>query len=292
MSEHFTSSDRSTKGLRRHSREVKGITRRIFDEFDGSSTSIEVKIDQVRQTGGQEIQHDSHTTMQDMDQQVIQPLSKLQQANPAQPSVMTLMVGDRDEEARPASPSLSSASMEEDNDAAIILQLQKDILDAINAESRSRLASVLEKADPSLCLQALLSFAHPNRDLKYHHDPEVQHDADELLGRSVANLNALHIACFLGEEELACDLLDYVARVTKAMGARKVLYEFLGRVWGGGNTALHLASFCGMAALVRRLLELGANMNKRNERKYKAVDCADDDATRKLFLDMMQGTGE
>ncbi|KAI8615986.1 hypothetical protein BC830DRAFT_1063856, partial [Chytriomyces sp. MP71] len=57
----------------------------------------------------------------------------------------------------------------------------------------------------------------------------------------------------------------------------------MGRVWGDGNTILHLASFLGMSELVKRLLELGANPNKRNGRMYKPVDCADTDETRRMF---------
>ncbi|ORY51480.1 ankyrin [Rhizoclosmatium globosum] len=57
----------------------------------------------------------------------------------------------------------------------------------------------------------------------------------------------------------------------------------MGRVWGDGNTVLHLASFLGMSDLVKRLLELGANPNKKNGRLYKPVDCCDTDETRNVF---------
>jgi len=39
-----------------------------------------------------------------------------------------------------------------------------------------------------------------------------------------------------------------------------------------------------MSTLVKRLLELGANPSKRNERGYRPVDCADDHETRDLFI--------
>ncbi|ORX76071.1 hypothetical protein K493DRAFT_246684, partial [Basidiobolus meristosporus CBS 931.73] len=121
------------------------------------------------------------------------------------------------------------------------------------------------------------------------HEPEIMQDADELLGKSVENLNSLQIACMLGDEELGLDILQYVAHESEKMDAKKVLYEFMSRVWGGGNTALHLASFLGMADLVKKLLDLGANTNKRNDRKYKPVDCADDDETRSLFMNLYEG---
>ncbi|RKP08103.1 hypothetical protein THASP1DRAFT_30090 [Thamnocephalis sphaerospora] len=294
MSERFASSDRGIKGLRRRSREVKGLVRRALAEFEELSVTAETgtQTSLDGDSGCGTLGADAIVTRSgDASAAGLGIGAVAKEADTAVANVLEpLLKQTAHVEVRSSSPSSSAASVEEDSDTAIIHQLQQDVLAAVNAESRSRLAGVLAVADPSLCLQAMLSFAAANRDLTYHHDPDVQHDADELLGRSVANLNALHIACFLGEEDIACDLVDYVARVTKAMDARKVLYEFLGRVWGGGNTALHLASFSGMDALVKRLLDLGANMNKRNERKYKAVDCADDDATRKLFLDMMQGT--
>jgi hypothetical protein len=99
----------------------------------------------------------------------------------------------------------------------------------------------------------------------------------------------MQIACILGEEDIAADILDFVSRVTEEIEARKVLYEFMGRVWGNGNTVLHLASFMGMSQVVKRLLELGANPNKKNERKYKPVDCADDDETRIIFSTVTEG---
>ncbi|KAL2911567.1 hypothetical protein HK105_208966 [Polyrhizophydium stewartii] len=100
---------------------------------------------------------------------------------------------------------------------------------------------------------------------------------------SMEHLNAIQIACILGDEEIAIDILDFVVRVTEEIDARKVLYEFMGRVWGNGNTVLHLASFLGMSDLVKRLLELGAAAGKINDRKYRPVDCADDDLTRSMF---------
>ncbi|KAI8835877.1 hypothetical protein BC829DRAFT_365300, partial [Chytridium lagenaria] len=102
-------------------------------------------------------------------------------------------------------------------------------------------------------------------------------------------LNAIQIACLLGDDEIASDILDFVHSVTEEIEARKVLYEFMGRVWGNGNTVLHLASFLGMSDLVKRLIELGANPNKKNERNYKPVDCADDDRTRNMFNTVTEG---
>jgi hypothetical protein len=169
------------------------------------------------------------------------------------------------------------------DDPQILQQLTTKLLDAINSTSRSLLAKFLTTASPSSVLQILLSFTYGNESCRYHHEAEVVKAATELLGASCTTLNCIQIACFLGDEELACDIVDYVATEAQAMDARKVLYEFLGRVWGDGNTTLHLASFMGMSELVRRMLELGANPNKRNGRGYRAVDCADDELTRARF---------
>ena len=87
----------------------------------------------------------------------------------------------------------------------------------------------------------------------------------------------------LGEEEFAFDVVEFINRTAEELESKKLTMEFIGRVWGDGNTALHLASFHGMSDLVKRLLELGANPNKRNELDYRPVDCADDDETREAF---------
>jgi hypothetical protein len=44
-----------------------------------------------------------------------------------------------------------------------------------------------------------------------------------------------------------------------------------------------------MSELVKRLLELGANRNRKNERFYKPVDCADDTETRNMFNAVIEG---
>lgn len=137
---------------------------------------------------------------------------------------------------------------------------------------------------------------------------EVQRAAAELLGQQSARLtvrpmNLLQLAAFLGEEELACDLLEFVRRRCggvdgvdtdadsddtdtsetlaqtrpkhrKSQQRLLLLWEYLGRTWGpDGNTVLHLASFHGMPALCRRLLECGANVQRRNGRGYRVGVC-------------------
>ncbi|KAJ3141499.1 hypothetical protein HDU90_005836 [Geranomyces variabilis] len=163
-------------------------------------------------------------------------------------------------------------------------EIKRLVFTAINDGNRPMLADFLATYPSATeVLQLLLTTTYPNLDLFYQLDEEVANDAAELLGPSMAHLNAIQIACVLNEEDIALDLLDFVARVTEEIESRKVLYEFMGRVWGNGNTVLHLASFQGMSALVKRLLELGAAGKKRNDRNYRPVDCADDQVTTAMF---------
>ncbi len=99
----------------------------------------------------------------------------------------------------------------------------------------------------------------------------------------------LNICCLLGEEEIAIEILIFLQKVTEEFELKKPFLEFIGRIWGDGNNALHFASFMGMSDLVRRLLELGAASNKRNERQYKPVDCAADDITCEAFNFVPEG---
>jgi hypothetical protein len=98
-------------------------------------------------------------------------------------------------------------------------------------------------------------------------------------------LNALQVSCVLGEEDIALDILEFVVRITEEIQSKKILYEFMGRMWGDGNTTLHLASFMGMT----HLLELGAAKSKLNDRKYKPVDCTNDQETREVFERIEEG---
>ncbi|KAJ3111372.1 Thioesterase super member 4 [Phlyctochytrium bullatum] len=183
------------------------------------------------------------------------------------------------EQADYAEDTLSVSSEDLDNPA----ELERKIFTAINEGNRDALQNIFSKFPSSTeILSLLLTTTYPNTEGTYHHDPEVLSDACELLGDSLEHLNGIQIACILGDEEIASDILEFVYRVTEEIEARKVLYEFMGRVWGNGNTVLHLASFLGMSDLVKRLIELGANPNKKNERNYKPVDCADDDLTRNI----------
>ncbi|KAI1319935.1 hypothetical protein EDD11_002610 [Mortierella claussenii] len=166
--------------------------------------------------------------------------------------------------------------------------LWKQMLDAIDQEDRAELNRILHAFDFAIVIQTLVTWNVSNTDNKYRHDTDVLLDAKELLGPTVDHLNLIQIACFLFNEEMALDLLNFVAKASDELESKKILYEFMGKLWGDGNTTLHLASFLGMADLTKRLLDLGANVYKMNDRKYKPVDCADENTTRSLFLNLTE----
>ncbi|KAF9432996.1 hypothetical protein BGZ76_010022 [Entomortierella beljakovae] len=166
--------------------------------------------------------------------------------------------------------------------------LWKQILDAIDQEDRTELDRILHAFDFAIVVQTLVTWNFSNPDNKYRHDPDILLDAKELLGPTVDHLNLIQIACFTLNEEMALDMLNFVAKASEELESKKILYEFMGKMWGDGNTTLHLASFLGMADLTKRLLDLGANVYKMNDRKYKPVDCADENTTMSLFLNLTE----
>ncbi|KAF8928658.1 hypothetical protein BGZ58_009462 [Dissophora ornata] len=168
------------------------------------------------------------------------------------------------------------------------MPLWKQMLDAIDQEDRLELERILNAFDFAIVIQTLVTWNFSNTDNKYRHDLDILLDATELLGPTVDHLNLIQIACFLFNEEMALDLLNFVAKASDELESKKILYEFMGKMWGDGNTTLHLASFLGMADLTKRLLDLGANVYKMNDRKYKPVDCADENTTMSLFLNLTE----
>lgn len=190
-----------------------------------------------------------------------------------------------------------------------IASIEEEILDSINKDNREKLQEILISYRSSVLLQLFLTYLNPNRtnvdntknnySLKvsedmlvtspkrgsssllkgssiinminrplYSFDTEVTAEAHELLGTSLSPLSFMQIACILGQEDQAIDILEFVYKNTHQK-QKLLLLEFLGKIWGEGNTTLHLASFQGMSDLVKRLLEYGANPNKANAKGYK-----------------------
>jgi len=182
----------------------------------------------------------------------------------------------------------SNDSLYRDKDEVSSASLGEKVFSYVNDGDMDGLIAFFEdcnkKSQTTLLLQTLLTLSYPNTERLYDFEPQYQNEAEELLGPSVSHLNAIQIACIMEDEEMSLAILEFVSKATLEMNAKKVLYEFMGSTWGNGNTLLHLASFLCMADLVRRLLELGANVNRKNERKYKPVDCTNDYNVMDIFL--------
>eukprot|EP00835_Amoeboradix_gromovi_P003454 NODE_229_length_13800_cov_0.838114.p3 type:complete len:478 gc:universal NODE_229_length_13800_cov_0.838114:1205-2638(+) len=194
-----------------------------------------------------------------------------------------------DFESRPFMSLSSKSKMEEvsassTSDADEEYKIQTELFSLIESGNRQKVRDFLEN-DDGIAAQVILTALDPNIDKKYHYDDDVEMEANELLGSSVVNLNAIQIAIFSGDEDMALDILNYVEKQSVKLGSKMVLLAFLGMMWGNGNTTLHLASFHGITPLVRKLLELGASPTKKNQKKYTAIDCCADQETSKLFTD-------
>ncbi|RKP03516.1 hypothetical protein CXG81DRAFT_9488, partial [Caulochytrium protostelioides] len=128
-----------------------------------------------------------------------------------------------------------------------------------------------------------MTVTYPNRDNQYRFDPEDQHDANELLGTCLNDLNAIHIAVLCFDEDMAMDILNFVLMMTEDTSMCVLRSTFLSRTCGNGNTVLHLAAFLGNAELVEGLLRAGAVTNKRNDKGYRASDCSFDPETSEIL---------
>ncbi|KAL7753727.1 hypothetical protein RI367_000658 [Sorochytrium milnesiophthora] len=161
---------------------------------------------------------------------------------------------------------------------------ERALFAAIADGNRQDVAALLNADNGDLVMRVLLMSIAPNTDKAFNHDPDILPDANELLGPSVQRLHPIQAACLLGDEEIALDILEYVAKLCELPENAFYKRMFLNQDWGNGNTTLHLASFLGMSDLVKRLIELGASVVRKNERKYSPIDCADDNKTRLLLM--------
>lgn len=109
---------------------------------------------------------------------------------------------------------------------------------------------------------------------------DVRGESMRLFGVSVKDLNAVQVALFHGNEEIACQVVRFVSEHATANELRL----FLNHTWGYRNTSLHLAAFFGMPALVQLLLELGADPTVINRKNMAPADCcAGNDACMSLL---------
>lgn len=163
-----------------------------------------------------------------------------------------------------------------------------EFLHAIETSDPALFHSVCTKTDSATLLHIALTHIY-GQGLKstFQFDQDAEQEGRHFFGSNIGPLSLLQVAVFFGEEEMALDLIDQIQSYLKdtegienqdAPPSRIVWHDLLNKLWGDGNTILHLASFWGMGDLVKRLLILGASPNKLNGvvsgRRYKPVDCA------------------
>ncbi|KAI7879697.1 hypothetical protein K492DRAFT_208052 [Lichtheimia hyalospora FSU 10163] len=98
---------------------------------------------------------------------------------------------------------------------------------------------------------------------------EIRAESMRLFGVSVKDLNAVQVALFHGNEDLACQVVRFVSEQATANELRL----FLNHTWGYRNSSLHLAAFFGMPTLVQLLLDLGADSMVINRKNMAPADC-------------------
>ncbi|KAI8835972.1 hypothetical protein BJ741DRAFT_549255 [Chytriomyces cf. hyalinus JEL632] len=109
------------------------------------------------------------------------------------------------------------------------------------------------------------------RDATAKFDVDVEIDAYKFLGAYIGSCTPLQMALLKGHDSIAKDIIDVSSK------------EDLDVSFGGGNTALHLATLLGAKEIVKLLLERGANRQARNTKGFAPVDVLDDSEMRKLF---------
>ncbi|TPX46126.1 hypothetical protein SeLEV6574_g03400 [Synchytrium endobioticum] len=102
-------------------------------------------------------------------------------------------------------------------------------------------------------------------------DPALELDMYKFMGAYLGQMSALQYAILLGQDSIAKDI------------AERTFKEDLDITFGGGNTALHLASFMGAKDLVQLLLEHGANASIKNAKSFSPVDVSDDAEIKNVF---------
>ncbi|ORY47724.1 hypothetical protein BCR33DRAFT_753367 [Rhizoclosmatium globosum] len=102
-------------------------------------------------------------------------------------------------------------------------------------------------------------------------DNNVEIDAYKFLGAYVGSCTGLQLALLRGNDSIAKDIIDVSSK------------DDLDIAFGGGNTALHLATLLGAKDIVKLLLERGASRQIRNTKGFAPVDVLDDVEIQKLF---------
>ncbi|KAI8803543.1 hypothetical protein BJ742DRAFT_828663 [Cladochytrium replicatum] len=139
----------------------------------------------------------------------------------------------------------------------------EDLFKAIKASNSDEVRDILLE-DKTLTSQR-------HRDPTIRFEVEVELDAYKFLGAYIGAMTALQLAILTGNDSIARDIIE------------RTLKDDLDLTFGGGNTALHLATFVGAKDLVKLLLERGANRALRNSKGFAPVDVVDDTDMRATF---------
>lgn len=150
------------------------------------------------------------------------------------------------------------------------MNAKQDLFAAIKAGNTDEVRNiVLEDKE-------LLSQKQADGLLKF--DSEVELDGYKFLGAYIGSVTAVQYALFQGRTDMAKDLIERSSS------------DELNITFGGGNTALHLATFLGEKDIVSLLLANGANDKISNNKGFTPVDVLDDPGMRDVFSGEYTGT--
>ncbi|KAI9091128.1 hypothetical protein DFS34DRAFT_635929 [Phlyctochytrium arcticum] len=110
-----------------------------------------------------------------------------------------------------------------------------------------------------------------HRDPSAKFDSEVELDAYKFLGAYIGSITPLQMAILCGQDTIARDIVE------------RTLKDDLDTQFGGGNTALHLATFLGARDIVQLLLEQGASRKVINSKGFAPIDVCDDTEMRAIY---------
>ncbi|KAL7331914.1 hypothetical protein PS15p_204040 [Mucor circinelloides] len=151
-------------------------------------------------------------------------------------------------------------------------RLWKTIQLLVNTDQRDEFRKLFNDQEklPHL-VRVVLTCRLSNNPLVYKNTMKIDARLNDKFGKiSATDLNALELALLQKHDHIAFSMLQ----VLKQNATPAQCKQFINHQWGKQkNTALHLASFWGMAKIVRLILEMGADPTTLNNRQLRPVDC-------------------